>query len=226
MFTTTTRSMAAPSKAAIRVTSSVLQLQATDDTKKEEDWESTEEGRTNVELFLTKKFPSFYNLLCKEDNIWKTLNADCPNGYTLFAPNEKAFEALGEKRLLQLADPRNLEAIQKIGLYHVVGLRAVTKERLLREDWRGPKPTDGSPRPFVVGGLQTLGGEVPVGRAKMGGFLGWGAKEEPGTAVVGPKAEIVQTYLLGERKDKVVHEMDDLISPELLWRFCDQLRIL
>eukprot|EP00547_Thalassionema_nitzschioides_P016194 CAMPEP_0194242422 /NCGR_PEP_ID=MMETSP0158-20130606/7956_1 /TAXON_ID=33649 /ORGANISM="Thalassionema nitzschioides, Strain L26-B" /LENGTH=232 /DNA_ID=CAMNT_0038977497 /DNA_START=27 /DNA_END=728 /DNA_ORIENTATION=- len=184
-----------------------------------------EEQTTDVELFLSKKFPSFYNLLCKEDNIWKQLNTECPDGYTLFAPNEKAFENLGEKKLLQLADARNLEVIEKIGKYHVIVKRAVTKERLLREDWRN-KVEPGTPRPFVVGGVQTMGGEVPVGRKKEGGFFGWGATEVPDTAVIGPNAQIVQSFLLGEKKDKVVHEMDALVSPELLWRYCDQLRIL
>lgn len=67
----------------------------------------------------------------------------------------------------------------------------------------------------------TLGGEVPVGRSKSGGFLGWGAKEDGGV-VVGPEAKIIQSFKV---EDCIVHEMDALVSPEILWRYCDQLRI-
>mmetsp|Transcript_13001 Transcript_13001/g.18404 ORF Transcript_13001/g.18404 Transcript_13001/m.18404 type:complete len:240 (+) Transcript_13001:95-814(+) len=183
-------------------------------------WEEDSDPRSNVERFLEKKFPAFYNLLGKNDNIWKTLE-DSKEGYTLFAPSAKAFEDLGEKKLSQLEDPRNLETAQKIGLYHVVPTEAVTNQRLRTEDWTVPKPKDG-PRPITVSGIQTLGGEVPVGRSKSGGFLGFGAKED-GDAVVGPNARISQSYIIG---DNIVHEVDSLISPELLWRYCDQLRIL
>jgi len=206
-----------------------LSATTTDDKKEDDDeWETTEEARTNVEKFLSKEFPSFYQVLCSEDNIWKTLN-DSPNGYTLFAPNEEAFRTkLDDKRRAQLTDPRNQEAVQKIGLYHVIDEQMVTKESLLREDWRGPKPEDGSPRPFVVGGIQTLGGEVPVGRAKSGGIdfgpINIGGKED-GDAVIGPNARILKSYSLGKNKDTIVHEMDNLISPELLWRYFDQLRL-
>lgn len=191
-------------------------------TEQDDDWE-TAEGLKNIEKFLSKKFPDFYNLLCKNDSIWKTLD-ECPS-YTLFAPNAQAFEALGEKKRLQLEDPRNLETAQKMGLYHVIPSEAVTNQRLLTEDWTGPKPKDGSPRPIKVGGIQTMGGVVSVGRSKSGGFLGFGAKED-GVAVVGSNARIIQSYILGEKQECIVHEMDGLISPELLWRYCDQLRIL
>lgn len=188
-------------------------------------WEEDSDPRSNVERFLDKKFPAFYQLLGKNDEVWKTLNTDSTEsstGYTLFAPNAQAFQNLGEKKRNQLEDPRNLEIAQKIGLYHVVPTEAVTNQRLRTEDWTVPKPKDGGPRPITVSGIQTLAGEVPVGRSKSGGFLGFGAKED-GDAVVGPNARILQSYVIGEN---IIHEMDSLVSPELLWRYCDQLRIL
>jgi len=73
----------------------------------------------------------------------------------------------------------------------------------------------------VIAGIKTLSGEVPVGRRKSGGFLGWGATED-GDIVVGPSANIVQSFNV---EGSFVHEVDALISPVILWRYCDQLRI-
>ena len=108
-----------------------------------------------------------------------------------------------------------------MGLYHVVLQEAVSAQRLRTEDWTGPKPADGSPRPITVQALITQGGEVPVGRSKSGGFLGIGAKED-GDVVIGPDARIVKSYSIGK---SIVHEVDALVSPVVLWRYCDQLRI-
>ena len=66
-----------------------------------------------------------------------------------------------------------------------------------------------------------MSGEVPVGRSKSGGVLGFGAKED-GDIVIGPEAKIVQSF---EVEECLVHDMDSLVSPEVLWRYCDQLRI-
>lgn len=181
-----------------------------------------EESPQKLELFLQQKFPSFYSLLRKNDEVFKTLGKST-TGYTLFAPNEQAFDNLGDKKLNQLADVRNEETAEKMALYHVVNLDKLTATQLRTEDWTGPKPKDGSPRPFTVGGVLTMGGEVAVGRSKSGGFLGFGAKED-GDAVIGPNAKIVKSYTLGDNEG-IVHEVDALISPELLWRYCDQLRI-
>lgn len=184
--------------------------------------EENEERPQKVELFLNQKFPSFYSLLKKNDEVFKTL-AKSTTGYTLFAPNEQAFDNLGEKKRKQLADVRNEEVVEKMALYHVVSLDKLTATQLRTEDWTGPKPKDGSPRPFTVGGILTMGGEVAVGRSKSGGFLGLGAKED-GDAVIGSNARILKSYTLGDNEG-IVHEMDAFISPELLWRYCDQLRI-
>jgi len=191
-------------------------------TSAESDIDEEASRTQKVEVFLKQKFPSFYSLLSKNDAIYKTLGQS-QNGYTLFAPNEEAFQNLGDKKRQQLRDVRNEETAQKMALYHVVGIDKLTATQLRTEDWTGPKPKDGSPRPFTVGGILTKGGEVPVGRSKSGGFLGWGAKED-GDAVIGPNARIVKSYIIGDN-EAIVHEMDAFISPELLWRYCDQLRI-
>ena len=44
-----------------------------------------------------------------------------------------------------------------------------------------------------------------------------------GDIVIGPEAKIVQSFNV---EGSFVHEVTDLISPTLLWRYCDQLRIL
>ena len=178
------------------------------------------EDKTKLETFMATKFPVFHSLLSKDDTIYKGLRTST-NGYTFFAPNAQAFENLGEKKRTQLKDPRNLETVQKMAAYHVIATEAVDEVRLRTEDWRKGRPKDGSPPPLTVRGVMTLGGEVPVGRSKSGGFLGWGA-EEDGGVVVGPEAKIIQSFKVG---DCIVHEMDALVSPVVLWRYCDQLRI-
>ena len=174
---------------------------------------------SNVEKFLDLKYPEFFKLLSKNEQAMKLLRETDNEGYTIFAPNAQAFEDLGDKKRKQLADPRNLETAQKMGAYHIIDEEAVTAERLYREDWTKPKQ-DGKPV-LTIGGVVTLGGEVPVGRSKSGGFLRWGAKEDGGVTV-GPEAKVVQSFNVG---NCIVHEVDAFVSPLILWRYCDQLRI-
>lgn len=170
-----------------------------------------------VEVFLNKKFPSFSKVLVN-DEVRKAIN---DGKSTIFVPNEAAFEALGEKKLSQITDPRNEEIRQKMGSYHLISGEAISAIELKTEDWTKGRPKDGSKPNTLIAGVVTLSGEVPVGRSKSGGFLGFGAKED-GDIVVGPKAKIVQSFSV---QDSMIHEMDGLVSPEVLWRFCDQLRI-
>lgn len=177
--------------------------------------------RSDLEIFVSEEYPMFYSLLSLNEGLWKKL-ADSEKGCTLFAPSDAVFQRLGEKKLLQLKDNRNLETAQKMGLYHVIESEAVTAARLRTEDWTRPAPSDGGPRPITVQALVTMGGEVPVGRSKSGGvFLGIGAKED-GDIVIGPDARIVKSYKVG---GSIVHEIDNMISPLILWRYFDQLRI-
>ena len=150
---------------------------------------------------------------------------DQETGMTLFAPNTQAFENLGAKKLQQLEDERNQETAEKMAAYHVIPNEAVAATRLSTEDWTVGRPKDGSKPAFTVEGIETAGGIVPVGRSKDEGLwgTGWFAKEDGG-AVVGPNARILRSYIIG-KQNCIVHEMDGFISPELLWRYLDQLRI-
>ena len=65
-----------------------------------------------------------------------------------------------------------------------------------------------------------LQGDLPVGKTKKGGFLGFGGEEDGGVTVNG--AKILESF---EVTNCVVHEVDDLVHPKLLWRYMDQLRI-
>lgn len=186
----------------------------------ENDEISTSTVQSDLEAFVEKEFRAFYALLALNEGLWQII-AESETGYTLFAPSDAVFDKLSEKKLQQLKDNRNLETAQKMGLYHVVNDDAVSAARLRTEDWTRPAPTDGSPRPITVQALLTLGGEVPVGRSKSGGFLGIGARED-GDVVIGPNAKIVKSFKVD---GSIIHEVDDLISPIILWRYMDQLRI-
>ena len=169
--------------------------------------------------FVEEEYPAFYSLLSVNAGIWQTM-AEAENGCTLFAPSNAVFDSLGEKRMNQLRDIRNEETARKIGLYHVILTEAVSAARLRTEDWTVKAPK-GEPRPITVQAVVTMGGQVPVGRSKSGGLLGWGAKED-GDIVIGPEARIIKSYKVA---GSYVHEVDNLISPVILWRYFDQLRI-
>jgi hypothetical protein len=57
-------------------------------------------------------------------------------------------------------------------------------------------------------------------------LFGWGAKEE-GEIVVGSnqnKSPIIQSFKI-EGGKFMVHEVEEFLFPDILWRYCDQLRI-
>jgi uncharacterized surface protein with fasciclin (FAS1) repeats len=159
---------------------------------------------TSVEAFLAEKYPAFLSIVSKNAAVMKLLRESTGKGCTIFAPNSKAFEDLGDKKRMQLADDRNYESVEKIGAYHVVAEEAVTAEKL-----------------FASGGVVTLGGIVDVGRSVSGGFFGVGGKEDGGVTING--AKVIESFELGDTC--IVHEVDCFISPQLLWRYVDQLRI-
>lgn len=142
--------------------------------------------------------------MSKNEEVWKAVtNPDSPAGFTIFAANDEAMNAIGEKKLNQLLDDRNRETAEKIATYHAV-----------------PEPV-GAWDLITSGGIVTVGGEVMVGKSKVGGFMGFGGKEDGGVLVSGSK--ILETKMV---ENCIVHEMDGLISPDILWRYMDQLRIL
>eukprot|EP00979_Chaetoceros_neogracilis_P008116 scaffold1791_cov225-Chaetoceros_neogracile.AAC.2 len=155
-----------------------------------------------VEVMMKEQYPIFHKLIMsKNSDVWKQIS-EAEDGFTIFAPNDDAMRNIGEKRLGQLDDIRNDESAEKIAAFHAV-IEPVSAKEL-----------------YNSGGVVTIGGVVDVGRSRTGGFLGIGAKEDGGTTVNG--ANVVKTI---EIDDSLIHEMDALISPELLWRFVDQLRI-
>merc|ERR1711862_1047209 len=157
-----------------------------------------------MEMFLNQKYPAFIQLLSNQ-KIWEELsNGD--GGYTIFAPNNKVFDNIGDIKLRQLNDPRNIETTEKIGRYRAISA-PVTSKQIYDSN---------------TGGIKTLGGEVPIGKTKSGGFLFGlfgGGKEDGGVTVNG--AKIMESF---EVTNCIVHEVDGLISPPLLWRYMDQLR--
>jgi uncharacterized surface protein with fasciclin (FAS1) repeats len=153
-----------------------------------------------IQSFLSGSYPEFYDLVDKNEELWKKLgDAD---SFTLFAVNGEALAALGEVKRKQLDDPRNGEAREKIGLYHCAS-EAVSAQEL-----------------FDCGGVITLGGTVPVERTRKGGIFGVGGNEDGGVTVGGSR--VVRSTPVGTG---VVHETDGLVSPAALWRYVDQLRI-
>jgi len=194
----------------------LLSAQASESTEAGTDSEEEKE-RPKLDAFLAKKYPNFYSLM--NDDMASAIKQGT---VTVFVPNEAAFKNLGEKKMSQINDPRNLEIRDKMGSYHVIPDESVDAISLRTEDWSKGKPKDGSPPNTMIAGINTLSGEVPVGRSKSGGFFGWGGKED-GDIVIGPEAKIVQSFNV---EGSFVHEVSDLISPTLLWRYTDQLRIL
>jgi uncharacterized surface protein with fasciclin (FAS1) repeats len=184
------------------------------------DWESEDPyERSNLDKFLSTKYPAFYTLLSLDDDILKLLQDT--KSITVFVPNQQAFDALEVKKLSQLADPRNLETVQKICAYHIIPDEVVPATRLFQEDWTVPKTKEGKPE-LSFRGVMTMGGEVAVSRSKSGGVLGL-LKQDDGGVIIGPDAKIVKSFNVGTTA--VVHEVNALVSPVLLWRFMDQLRI-
>ncbi|GFH55771.1 hypothetical protein CTEN210_12247 [Chaetoceros tenuissimus] len=159
---------------------------------------------TEVEENMKEQHGIFYNLiLSKNKNVWKELSDPNAAGFTIFAPTDEAMESLGNKKLNQLVDDRNRETAEKIAEWHVVN-----------------EPV-GAWDLITSGGVVTMGGTVDIGKSKVGGFLGFGGEEDGGVLVSGRK------ILESKQVDKVtIHVMDGLVSPDILWRYMDQLRIL
>eukprot|EP00956_Cyclotella_meneghiniana_P016474 scaffold25997_cov68-Cyclotella_meneghiniana.AAC.11 len=155
--------------------------------------------------FIKQSYPAAFNLLSKNNDAMKAINKS-ETGFTVFAPNDEAFKTLGDKKQAQLRDVRNEEVTEKIAGYHVIA-EPVTDKML-----------------FNSGGVITLAGEVPCERSTSGGIFGMGGKEDGGVTLNGSK--VVKTTEFTEN-DKlcIVHEVDGLISPSIVWRYADQLRI-
>lgn len=187
------------------------------DVGDDDDNNAVTDEQPKITKFLGKRYPSFFKLVNDE-----MASAIKQGDVTIFVPNEEAFNKLGDKKISQIEDPRNLEIREKMGSFHIIPDESISAVQIALEDWSKGMPKDGTRPNTIISGFNTISGEVPVGRSKSGGFLGFGAKED-GDIVIGPDAKIVQSFNV---EGSFVHEVDDLISPLLLWRYCDQLRIL
>lgn len=158
-----------------------------------------------VREFLQNNFPIFYSLLDMNEEVWKAISDTGDGaevGFTVFAPSAEALQALGEEKQNQLMDERNSETTQRIVGYHVIG-EPVTEEAL-----------------FNAGGVLTVSGEVPIERTVSGGVFGIGGKEDGGVSL--NNAKILRTAQVGSG---LVHEVDGIVAPNIMWRYMDQLRI-
>jgi len=165
--------------------------------------EQNSAGLLTVRNYLKTNYGGMNKVFELNDSIWKTLGSSGGlGGFTIFVPKNEALVALGEVKQRQLLDPRNLETSQKVGAYHVIA-ETVTATEL-----------------FNAGGVVTLGGEIPIERTTTGGFFGVGGKEDGGVTIGG--AKVLRSIELG---NGLVHEVDNLVSPNILWRYMDQLRI-
>lgn len=158
-----------------------------------------------IREFLQSNYPAFYSLLDKNEDVWKAIGETEEGnevGFTVFVPSDEALQNLGEDKQNQLLDDRNLETTQKIAAYHVIG-EPVTAEAL-----------------YEAGGVVTVGGEVPIERSVQGGFFGFGGTEDGSVRL--NQARVLRSAYVG---NGLVHEVDNLVSPSIMWRYMDQLRI-
>jgi len=158
--------------------------------------------------YLEQYYPLWLSILDLNDDVWKSMvdtSADGGGiGYTLFVLSDNTLrQKLTEAQQEQLFDPRNLETAQKIVEYHVIG-EVVNGEQL-----------------YNAGGVLTVGGEVPIERSRKGGFFGMGGQED-GMVTIN-QSQVTQTDI--QVGTGLIHEVDSLISPNILWRYMDQLRI-
>lgn len=174
---------------------------------------SSLEGNQDLQFVrrtLQETYPFFCSILDTNEEVWKAISGkggdqgteETQAGFTIFVPSNAAIQALGEKKQSQLMDVRNLETTQKIAAYHVVG-EVVTSEQL-----------------YNAGGVLTVAGAIPVERSVSGGMFGIGGQEDGGVAV--NTAKVIQSFPLGFG---LVHEVDSFVSPNIMWRYMDQLRI-
>jgi uncharacterized surface protein with fasciclin (FAS1) repeats len=167
---------------------------------------------SEIEDYLQTNHPMFWNLvMSKHPSLWKKLSESSIGGLTIFAPTDSAMESLGEKRLSQLRDIRNEETVHKMAEYHAVN-----------------EPVDPNEL-FDAGGIRPVSGDVvPIERARSGGFFGMGGTEDGSITIGG--ARVVSNQVLAPSSGRssatmIVYATDQLVSPQLLWRYCDQLRI-
>jgi len=194
----------APTTFAFQGRASVVQRPiVTTRTTRLYDQSSSSSSTTTVEDYLQQKHAVFWDMIMRPNSdVWKKLRDSA--AITVFAPTDEAMQNLGDRKLQQLRDVRNEETLLKMGGFHAVA-EPVSAAEL-----------------FDSGGVVTVTGDVvPVERSVSGGVFGIGGKEDGGVTVGG--ARVVETVSLPA--GSIVHRTDNLVSPSILWRYMDQLRI-
>ena len=92
---------------------------------------ATESVDGDIDTFLSENYPDTKGLIDSNDEVAKKLREVSESGYTIFAPTTTSFKNLGDKKISQLDDPRNLEVREKIAAYHAIAepVTAVVKFR-------------------------------------------------------------------------------------------------
>ncbi len=101
----------------------------------------------------------------KAADLVETLKGKGP--FTVFAPTDEAFEALGEEKLAALL--KDKEALKKILTYHVVSGKVLAKDAIaLAKDEKSAKSVEGSSIKLSIKGKSlTLNGEAKVIKANV-----------------------------------------------------------
>ena len=126
--------------------------------------EEAKEPGNIVEVAVGAKFTKLVAAV-KAADLVETLEGKGP--FTVFAPTDKAFEALGEEKLAALL--KDKELLKKILTYHVISGKVLAKDAIaLAKDEKSAKSVEGSPiKLSLVGKNLMLNGEAKVVKANV-----------------------------------------------------------
>ena len=126
--------------------------------------EEAKETGDIVDVAVGAKFTKLVAAV-KAAGLVETLKGKGP--FTVFAPTDKAFEALGEKKLAALLEDKKM--LEKILSYHVVAGKVLAKDAIaLAKEEKSAKSVEGSPITFSLKGKSLmLNGEAKVIKANV-----------------------------------------------------------
>ena len=126
--------------------------------------EAAKETGDIVDVAVGAKFTKLVAAV-KAADLVETLKGKGP--FTVFAPTDKAFEALGEEKLAALLKDKKMLA--KILTYHVVAGKVLAKDAIaLAKDEKSAKSVEGSPIKLSINGKDLmLNGEAKVIKANV-----------------------------------------------------------
>ena len=126
--------------------------------------EEAKETGDIVDVAVGAKFTKLVAAV-KAADLVDTLKGKGP--FTVFAPTDKAFEALGEEKLAALL--KDKEALKKILTYHVVSGKVLAKDAIaMAKDEKSAKSVEGSSIKLSLKGKELmLNGEAKVIKANV-----------------------------------------------------------